>query len=262
MTTEGPHQMPTTDTPSAGTPQVGDAFGAILLSAHARAGLPTAAYEVTERDDGHVSVRDAHYYFAPVLADSADAGLLAGVSGRVLDIGCGAGRHLAWLRQNGTTALGIDASLGAVQVCARRGFYAVHGDILQPQRIGVFDVLLLLGGNLGLLSTPARAGSVLRALSGLASPGARLIAEGIDTATTVDPVHTAYRDANIARGRHPGQITMRVRHRELATGWIDLWYPAPSELADVAAGTGWIADTVTPAPDGPGYHVELIRGRS
>src|SRR5205809_5074971 len=43
------------------------------------------------------------------------------VSGRVLDVGCGAGRHLLYLGRRGHDVVGIDVSPGALEVCRRRG---------------------------------------------------------------------------------------------------------------------------------------------
>jgi len=249
------------DPSSVTAPQTGDAFGAMLLAAYARGGLPTIAHEITERDDGHVSVRDAHYYSAPILAGTPDADLLDTVTGRVLDVGCGAGRHLTYLKSRKITALGLDASLGAVQVCARRDLDAVHADIADPPDLGQFDVFLLLGGNLGLLGTPTSASRLLTILGRLASPGARIVAEGIDTSGSGDPIHDSYQDRNLSLGRHLRQITLRIRHRQQATSWLNLWFPSPSELGQIADGTGWRLHEVRPHADGPGYHAEILRDR-
>ncbi|MEV0269889.1 class I SAM-dependent methyltransferase [Hamadaea sp. NPDC050747] len=240
-------------------PMIGDAFGQLLLSASAHDGLPDIAYETTERDDGLLTVRDACYYFTPVLPDDPHGRLLADVSGRVLDIGCGAGRHLLHLKHRGVAALGIDTSPGAVQVCGHRGADAICGDIRRPPALGTFDTLLLLGGNLGLLGTPGDARALLIGLAQLANPSARLIAEGFDATATSDPAHITYQTGNLESGRHRGQVTVRVRYRGLATAWLDLWFPPAEDLPAVVSGTGWTLTTVEPAGEGSGYHVVLSR---
>jgi len=252
---------PTDDPAGVTAPQIGDAFGAMLLAAYAGGGPPTIVHEITERDDGHVSVRDAHYYFAPILAGTPDADLLDTLTGRVLDVGCGAGRHLTYLKSREVTALGLDASLGAVQVCARRDLDAVHADIADPPDLGQFDVFLLLGGNLGLLGTPTNASSLLTTLGRLASPGARIIAEGIDTSDSGDPIHDSYRQRNVNLGRHPGQITIRIRHRQQATSWLNLWFPSPSDLSHITDGTGWRLNEMRPHAHNLDYHAEFLRDR-
>jgi 2-polyprenyl-3-methyl-5-hydroxy-6-metoxy-1,4-benzoquinol methylase len=41
--------------------------------------------------------------------------------GRVLDVGCGAGRHILYLQKKGLKVLGIDQSPLAVNMCKLRG---------------------------------------------------------------------------------------------------------------------------------------------
>ncbi len=43
------------------------------------------------------------------------------VNGRVLDVGCGAGRHSLYLQKKGFDVLGIDVSPLAVKVCRLKG---------------------------------------------------------------------------------------------------------------------------------------------
>ncbi|HDO42228.1 MAG TPA: methyltransferase domain-containing protein [Candidatus Bathyarchaeota archaeon] len=43
------------------------------------------------------------------------------IRGRVLDIGCGAGRHSIYLQNKGFNVIGIDISPLAIKVCRLRG---------------------------------------------------------------------------------------------------------------------------------------------
>jgi len=59
-------------------------------------------YEIVERDDGYIDVLDPKVYFsgyedwAPFVKKA-----LEHVKGRVLDVGCGAGRHALYLQKRG-----------------------------------------------------------------------------------------------------------------------------------------------------------------
>lgn len=230
--------------PTSNAESAADAFGQMLLAAHAVGGTPGTVFEVTERDDGHISVRDSAFYFTLAGPDTPDGQILSTVEGQVLDIGCGAGRHLASLALQHTSATGIDISAGAVQVCELRGFNAICGNIFDPPPIGTFDTFLLLGGNLGILGGPHQARQLFDTLGRMAKPGARLIGEGIGITQTTDPIHRAYQQHNMSRGMHPAQVTMRIRYRTLASPWTSLWFPQPDDLAALTETTGWRLSTV------------------
>lgn len=83
-------------------PVVGDAFGAVLRECHEAGEQPGTAFEVVERDDGWLGVGDAVRYFATLSGWSLlERQVFAEITGRVLDIGCGAGRHASVLAEAG-----------------------------------------------------------------------------------------------------------------------------------------------------------------
>jgi SAM-dependent methyltransferase len=232
--------------PPATGPQTGDAFGACLLACWEAGARPWAALELIERDDGYLDGGDASRYFAPPEAWGAlDRWACDQARGRVLDVGAGAGRAALHLQQTGREAVALDVSPLAVEVCRRRGVrQAAVGTAAALAAAGgaaggPFDAFLLLGNNLGLLGGAAAAPRLLSALAAVAAPGAVLLGQGMDPFRTQNPVHLAYHARNRALGRLPGQIRMRVRHRELATPWFDYLFVPPDELAPLLAGTAW-----------------------
>jgi 2-polyprenyl-3-methyl-5-hydroxy-6-metoxy-1,4-benzoquinol methylase len=76
------------------------------------------------------------------------------VRGRVLDLGCGAGRVGLHLQSRGHEVVGIDDSPLAVEIARQRGLADVRLGTLTStvQEDDRFDPILLLGNNLGLLS--------------------------------------------------------------------------------------------------------------
>jgi SAM-dependent methyltransferase len=233
-------------TPPATPPQTGDAFGACLLACWEAGARPWAALELIERDDGFLDGGDAARYFAPPAAwHPLDRWACDRAQGRVLDVGAGAGRAALHLQATGREAVALDVSPLAVEVCRRRGVartaVGTAADLVAaggPDG-GPFDAFLLLGNNLGLLGGAAEAPRLLGALAALAAPGAVLLGAGMDPFRTGAPEHLAYHARNRARGRLPGQIRMRVRHRGLATSWFDYLFVPPDELAPLLAGTPW-----------------------
>jgi SAM-dependent methyltransferase len=215
-----------------------DAFGRALYDAH----HGVDAHEVVERDDGFLDVASARDYLALCASWSAATRRVLGeVRGRVLDLGCGAGRFAIPLQERGHEVLGIDVSPLAIRTARLRGL--AHARILSitevSARLGTFDTVLMLGNNFGLVANPKRARWLLRRLRSLTRADARIIAQSLDIYRTDDPVHLRYQRANRRRGRMSGQIRMRIRYRDLATPYYDYLLVSRSEMAEIVEGTGW-----------------------
>jgi SAM-dependent methyltransferase len=75
----------------------------------------------------------------------------AGGAGRVLDLGCGAGRHLAALRGRGAAAVGLDRSRALLQAApVELAPYLVRGDFRAlPFRACAFEVVVMLFSSFG-----------------------------------------------------------------------------------------------------------------
>jgi SAM-dependent methyltransferase len=223
-----------------------DGFGQLLLDCWSAGPRPHTFLQVIERDDGFVSVEDAYRYFSvPEEWVEPERAAVLRARGRVLDVGCAAGRHATVMTEQGCEVVGIDPSPGAVKVAAERGVDARPGTILDPGDVGTFDAIALLGGNLGLLGSRRRSTVALYRLATVARPGARLLAVGHDPYATDDPVHLAYHEHNRWRGLLPGQIHMRLRYKDAMSEWFDRLLLSPAELTRLLAVTPWrLADVV------------------
>ncbi|MFJ4653828.1 class I SAM-dependent methyltransferase [Nocardia sp. NPDC088792] len=237
-------------------PVIGDAFGEALMEELEHGD----AFEVDERDDGYVKVHPISRYFAdyPDWPD-LEAAALDSISGRVLDLGAGAGRATLELQKRGQPVLAIDSSPLAVEVCRRRGVEErMLGTIFDiPSRDEMFSCILMLGGNLGLLQNPATVKEFLAAASASTRPGAQIFALGTDPYRTKDPAHLQYYAHNRAAGRTGGHLRLRIRHRHTATPWFDQWLLSLPELEAVLAGTPWFLDSA--CRDGARYLATLAR---
>jgi SAM-dependent methyltransferase len=238
-----------------------DAYG-WLMADHLQ-GQP--AHEVVERDDGFVSVTregSALYFQSVAEWRPLERELLEFCQGRVLDVGCGAGRACLALQERGLEATGIDNSPLAIRVCEDRGVRDARVLSISAisRKLGVFDTILMLGNNVGLLGGPQRAQRLLRRWHAMTSPHARIVGATMNPYAAVTPDHRRYHVFNRARGRLAGQLRIRIRHRRFATPWFDYWLASPKELRRAVRGTGWRIAELIPE-NGAAYGVVLVKER-
>lgn len=236
---------------------IGDVWGAILADVLAG----RRAMEIVERDDGHMLAFDAGYFVAPFARwdDPLEKRAMRFVRGRVLDVGCGGGRVCLHLQGRGLEVVGIDSSPGAVAACVRRGVRDARVLRLEEldASLGQFDTFVFMGQNLGMLGSHARGRRLLRALAAVSTERGRIVGETFDPHRLDEPVHRRYRERNVRRGRMPGQLRVRIRHRELTTRWLDWLQLSPVELHELVDGTGW--RVVRTLGEGPSYVAILER---
>ena len=200
------------------------------------------ALELVERDDGFIAAGDAAAYFASYRNWAAcEKRAIKHARGRVLDIGCGAGRHALYLQKRGHDVLAIDTSPLALKVAKLRGLRKTRVlPITKVSRsLGVFDTILMLGNNFGLVENPTRARWLLRRFKAIMPPDGRIIASSNDVYQTDAKEHLAYQRRNRRRGRMSGQIRMRIRRRQFATPYFDYLMVSLKEMEEIVAGTGW-----------------------
>jgi SAM-dependent methyltransferase len=229
--------------------KTGDAFGRLLLD-HLEG---RNVHEIVERDDGLMTTGGPPVtYFAPFRKWFAmERRALRLARGRVLDVGCGAGRVALHLQERGLEVVATDVSPGAVEVCRRRGVRDVRLLALADvdESLGEFDTVILYGNNFGLLGSRRSAMRILRRFHRLMSDRSRILAESFDWSKTDDPVHLANHERNRRRGRMPGQNRIRIRHGLLATPWFDYLLTTPDEMAELASAVGWELARTVHEPD-------------
>jgi len=199
--------------------------------------------EIVERDDGYFSAHQSPKVYFSEYKDWSiiEQKAIDFVKGRVLDIGCGAGRHALYLQQKGFSVVGVDSSLLAIKVCKLRGLKKAMIMSLEDLRFkpGTFDTVLMLGGNFALMGNPEKARRLLRKLGRITSKNALILAETRDPYKTDDPLHLEYQRLNRSRGRLSGQTRIRVRFEKGVTKWIEWLMLSKEEMEQLISGTGW-----------------------
>ena len=216
-----------------------DAYGAAIRDYWRGLG----GFEVVERDDDYIGYSEGPPAYFSEFDDwrPHQREAIGYASGRVLDVGCGAGRHSLYLQDRGHDVVGIDISPAAIEVCRERGLR--NASVTPVTRVGpslgTFDTILMLGNNFGLFGGYARARWLLRRFKSITSESARIIVDSLDPYETDDPDHFAYHDINRNRGRMAGQLRLRVRYKGAKTPWFDYLIVSKGEMKDILRGTGW-----------------------
>lgn len=151
-------------------------------------------------------------------ATGAEIELLAGLSGPVLDLGCGPARLVVALAERGTPALGVDASPSAATHGTNRGATVLCRSLFDPlPGEGRWHSILLFDGNIGIGGDPVR---LLERVGSLMAPDGIALVEA-------DP---------------PGSTTNLTEARVDAHGVLGPWFPwawvAADRLDEFAASAG------------------------
>ncbi len=238
-----------------------DAYGHAIYAAYKGEGF----FEIIERDDGFVSGMAENVYFAEFKDwPEHEQKSIALATGRILDIGSGAGRVSLFLQEKGHDVLAIDNSPLALKVCRLRGVQ--HTKLMSVTRLGIgarigmFDTVVMFGNNFGLFGSFKRAKWLLRRFYSITSPKALILAETLDPYKTTESDHLAYHRFNRSRGRMSGQTRLRILFRKYRSPWFDYLLVSQEELCRILKDTGWELRETIPS-NGPLYIAVIEKKR-
>lgn len=177
-----------------------DIFGKALMEYYEGTKPPL----VIRRDDGHV---EEERFIDIIFSDhdkwsECERKALEYVKGRVLDIGCGAGRHSLWLQEKDFKMVAIDLSPLAVEVSKLRGVkdcrvMNVRNLLFPPNS---FDTILLMGNNFGVAGNVEGTKELFKKFYQITSKDAIVIATSRDPTITDNPAHLKYHELEKEEG--------------------------------------------------------------
>lgn len=190
------------------------------------------------RDDGFLDETSTHDYFRTALSPSEKL-ILKYACGKILDVGCGAGRALIYFQKKNLDVYGIDFSPLAVRVCKDRGLRAEIKDIFTMRRPNSFDTVVLFGNNIGIGGDLRGAEKLLKKLYSLTKKGGHLLMTSIDVSKTKNPDHLAYHRLNLKKKKYIGEVKIRIEYKKQIGSYFKWIHIDPDTLQALAKKTKW-----------------------
>lgn len=222
-------------------------------------------YARDEYDDDCVyrdgdEVRDAAiaaFYFLPESEWSdRERADLDSLSGPVLDLGCGAGRHALTLQERGVDVLATDVSPHAVQAASERGVtHAVQMDMFDLRLpADHFRSVLALGTQVTVAGSLARLRAFFPELARVTTDDARVLLDGYDPTDPTCSDLLGYR-ADPREGL--ARRSFRFQYGDEFGDPIEMLLFSPARLVDALSGTAWRVADLLEADDGAHFRVVL-----
>jgi SAM-dependent methyltransferase len=214
---------------------------------------------IIERDDGYCDTQLTARYFWPYKKWPAiEKKALKYAKGKILDMGCGAGRHAIWLQNKGHDITGVDFSPLNIKICRLLGLKDARiMNLFDLKLKEKFDTILLMFNGFGLAGTIPETKKFLKSLYKITSKKGIILASTYYYTQTKNPAHLNYHKNNRNKGLPPCQIKMRHIYRNQKGPWHHLLMVLPKEAKDIVKGTGWKISKFIIIKDSPEYFIML-----
>ena len=154
-----------------------DLFGKAILDFQTKNAPEPLITETTISDPDEMDVAYLFRNFDQMPAIEQKALQLA--TGRILDVGCGAGSHSLYLQQQSKEVVSIDISEKAIQACRLRGVaHPLKMDVMEVTE--KFDTILLLMNGTGIFETLKQSTSYLIKLKSLLNENGQILIDSSD----------------------------------------------------------------------------------
>jgi hypothetical protein len=202
--------------------------------------------EVFERDDGFTEPGVGHELYVAPFARwlPAERRAMRYVRGRVVDVGCAAGRVPLYLQQRGVDVVGVDSSPLAVRTARARGV-AKRPGACRPRRSergSCRSTPSCCSETTSASSAPpARVRRVLTSWARRTRRATRILARQHQSLLRWGAGSSpgSYYFGNRQRGLMPGQVRLRIRYQNLVSAWFSWLFVSRREMSLLLRGTGW-----------------------
>lgn len=166
---------------------------------------------------------------------------LSMASGKILDVGCGAGSHSLWLKSKGKNVVSVDISRKAIDACEMRGLTNAYCTDVMTFEGKDFDTILLLMNGTGICGTLDRLQPMLEKLKSMLSVDGQILIDSSDLSYMYD-------EDDLPEDRYYGEVDYTVRYKgmEETSGWL---YTDFSTLSDCAVKAGLTTELVMNGPN-------------
>ena len=187
------------------------------------------ATNISDIDELEIAYLFRDFDEMPVLERRA----LAMSSGRILDVGCGAGSHSLYLQNKKLDVTAIDISPNAVKACLLRGLTnVVVADIMTFE--GSFDTILLMMNGTGICGSIEKIVPFFEKLKSLLNEGGQILVDSSDIIYMFDEDEIQQKRQDF---EYYGQLTFDVSYKgekEDAFDWLYLDFDTMTSQAEVA----------------------------
>jgi SAM-dependent methyltransferase len=195
-----------------------------------------------ERDDGYLDpMETGHYFMSHEAWSEGEKASLMEVRGRVLDIGCGAGRMALLLQERGHEVVAIDISPLALEVSRLRGVRDCR--LMDVRNMdfpkATFDTVVMYGNNFGIGGGVEETRAILHDLYRITKQDGRVIASTRNPLETDNLAHFAYHQRNREREQPPGLVEIRIIFGGKSSEWFRLLMLGRDELTELLEPTAW-----------------------
>ena len=165
-------------------------------------------------------------------------------TGRILDIGAGAGSHSLLLQKMGLDVTALDISPLNAAVMKERGIKKViRRDFFTLQQVAHYDTLLLLMNGIGLAATLDGLRLFLQKAHTLLRPGGALVFDSSDVAYLYHgrppKKGPSQRTGSSLSGHYYGEIYYQYEYRRQRTDWFKWLFVDKRTLRRIATKEGW-----------------------